>query len=518
MSKHLLKSTAAVGGMTFVSRLLGFVRDVVIARYFGADPGTDAFFVAFRIPNFLRRLFAEGAFSQAFVPVLSDYKERHDPTQLRPFLDRTAGSLSLALLLVTFAGIIAAPVLIMLFAPGFYRNAEQFELSVEMLRITLPYLFFISLTAFAGAILNTWGRFAIPAFTPVFLNLLMIAAAIWFAPYLSEPIIALAWGVLIAGVVQLAFQVPALLREGLLPKPRLGFHDAGVRRIIKMIGPAIFGVSVTQVNLLVDTVIASFLVSGSVSWLYYSDRLVEFPLGIFGVAIGTVMLPHLSKNHANRDRDGFSRSLDWALRWVILIGLPATLGLALLAEPMISTLFQYDRFSSHDAEMASRSLTTYSIGLMGFIAIKVLVPGFSSRQDLRTPVRYGVYAIIANLALNLALIFQLAPIGWGHAGLALSTALAALLNAGLLLAKLLKEQIYKPEPGWPIFLLRVALASGVMVPILVYASNAYPWQIWSLADRISHLALWILLGLATYLSCLTLTGLRPRHMLVPEGT
>jgi len=504
--------------MTFVSRLLGFVRDVIIARYFGADPGTDAFFVAFRIPNFLRRLFAEGSFSQAFVPVLSDYKERHDQTELRLFLDRTAGSLSVALLLITLAGIIAAPVLIMLFAPGFYRNAAQFELSVEMLRITFPYLFFISLTAFAGGILNTWGRFAVPAFTPVFLNLLMIAAAIWLAPYMSAPITALAWGVLIAGIVQLAFQVPALLRADLLPRPRYGFRDPGVRRILKLIGPAIFGVSVTQMNMLINTLIASFLVSGSVSWLYYSDRLVEFPLGIFGVAIGTVMLPHLSKNHAGRDRDGFSRSLDWALRWVVLIGLPATLGLALLAKPMISTLFQYDQFSTHDAEMASRSLITYSTGLIGFIAIKVLVPGFSSRQDLRTPVRYGFYAIIANLALNLALIFQLAPIGWGHAGLALSTALAALLNAGLLLSKLLKERIYKPEPGWPIFLLRVALASGVMVPILVYASNAHPWQTWSLTDRISHLALWILLGLSVYVSCLTLTGLRPKHMLVPEGT
>jgi len=504
--------------MTFVSRLLGFVRDVIIARYFGADPGTDAFFVAFRIPNFLRRLFAEGSFSQAFVPVLSDYKERHDQTELRLFLDRTAGSLSVALLLITLAGIIAAPVLIMLFAPGFYRNAAQFELSVEMLRITFPYLFFISLTAFAGGILNTWGRFAVPAFTPVFLNLLMIAAAIWLAPYMSAPITALAWGVLIAGIVQLAFQVPALLRADLLPRPRYGFRDPDVRRILKLIGPAIFGVSVTQMNMLINTLIASFLVSGSVSWLYYSDRLVEFPLGIFGVAIGTVMLPHLSKNHAGRDRDGFSRSLDWALRWVVLIGLPATLGLALLAKPMISTLFQYDQFSTHDAEMASRSLITYSTGLIGFIAIKVLVPGFSSRQDLRTPVRYGFYAIIANLALNLALIFQLAPIGWGHAGLALSTALAALLNAGLLLSKLLKERIYKPEPGWPIFLLRVALASGVMVPILVYASNAHPWQTWSLTDRISHLALWILLGLSVYVSCLTLTGLRPKHMLVPEGT
>ncbi|BBA35346.1 membrane protein MviN [Methylocaldum marinum] len=507
-----------MGGMTFVSRLLGFVRDIVIARYFGAATGTDAFFVAFRIPNLLRRLFAEGAFAQAFVPVLSDYKERADRTELKRFLDRTAGGLSLALFIITLVGIFAAPALIILFAPGFYRNAGQFELTVTMLRITLPYLFFISLTAFAGAILNTWGRFAIPAFTPVFLNLVMIAAAIWLAPQLSEPITALAWSVLIAGVVQLAFQVPALLRAGVLPRPRYGFHDPGVRRIIKTIGPAIFGASVPQVNLLVDTLIASFLVSGSVSWLYYSDRLVEFPLGIFGVAIGTVILPHLSKNHANRDRDGFSRSLDWALRWVILIGLPATLGLALLSEPMIATLFQYDRFSAHDAEMASRSLMTYAIGLTGFIAIKVLIPGFSSRQDLRTPVRYGVYAILTNLGLNLALIFQLAPIGWGHAGLALATALAALLNAGLLLAKLLKDRIYRPEPGWGIFLLRVALAGGVMSPLLIHASNAYPWQLWSPGDRISHLALWILLGFAAYVSCLTLTGLRPRHMLVPEST
>jgi len=503
--------------MTFVSRMLGFIRDVVIARYFGADLGTDAFFVAFRIPNFLRRLFAEGSFSQAFVPVLSDYKERHDRTQLRLFLDRTAGSLSVALLLMTLVGIIAAPVLILLFAPGFYRDAAQFQLSVEMLRITFPYLFFISLTAFAGGILNTWGRFAVPAFTPVFLNLLMIGAAIWLSPHMPTPITALAWGVLAAGIVQLAFQFPALIRADLLPRLRYGFHDPGVRRIMKTIGPAIFGVSVTQVNLLIDTLIASFLVSGSVSWLYYSDRLVEFPLGIFGVAIGTVILPHLSKNHVNRDRDGFSCSLDWALRWVILIGLPATLGLTLLAEPLIFTLFQYDQFSSHDAEMASRSLMTYSVGLLGFIAIKVLVPGFSSRQDLGTPVRYGFYAIVANLVLNLALIFQLAPIGWGHAGLALATALAAMFNAALLLSKLLKEQIYRPEPGWPIFLLRVVLASGVMALILVYASNAYPWQSWSVSDRISNLALWVLLGFATYIFCLTLTGLRPRHMLVPES-
>ncbi|WP_221066989.1 murein biosynthesis integral membrane protein MurJ [Methylomagnum ishizawai] len=516
MSKHLLKSTAVVGGMTLGSRILGFVRDVVIARYFGADAGTDAFFVAFKVPNLFRRLFAEGAFAQAFVPVLADYRENQGLDATRAFLDRTAGTLALVLALAVGVGTLAAPVVILLFAPGFYQNPEQYGLSVEMLRIVFPYLFFICLAAFSGGILNTYGHFAVPAFTPVLLNLSMISAVLWWSPRLPQPIVALAFGVLLAGVLQLGFQLPALWRLGLLPRPRLGLDDAGVRRIARLMAPAVFGTSVGQLNLLLNTLIASFLVSGSVSWLYYSDRLVEFPLGIFGVAIGTVILPHLSKRHANLDPEAFSRALDWALRWMVLIGLPATLGLALLAKPLVYTLFQYERFSAHDAEMAALSLMGYAVGLLGFIGVKVLVPGFSARQDLATPARFGVYTVGVNLAAGLLLVWLAAPWGLGHAGLALATALAAWCNAGLLLARLARERVYRPEPGWPAFLLRVGWASALMAGLLIHAAGAYAWPDWTLKARALHLGLWIGLGFAAYLVCLAVLGLRPRHVLLAE--
>ncbi|MGZ8216745.1 murein biosynthesis integral membrane protein MurJ [Methylomagnum sp.] len=516
MSKHLLKSTAVVGGMTLASRILGFVRDMVIARYFGADAGTDAFFVAFKVPNFLRRLFAEGAFSQAFVPVLSEYRERHTPNELREFLDNTAGTFALVLALLSGAGMVAAPLLILLFAPGFYQNPEQYGLSVEMLRVTFPYLFFICLTAFSGGILNTWGHFALPAATPVFLNLVMISAAVWLAPQLESPVMALAFGVLLAGAVQLAIQIPALVRLGLLPRPRLAFDDPGVRRVMRLMAPAIFGGSVGQLNLLINTLIASFLVSGSVSWLYYSDRLVEFPLGIFGVAIGTVILPHLSKHHAGEAREAFSHSVDWALRWVALIGVPATLGLALLAEPLIFTLFQYDHFSAHDATMAARSLMAYAVGLIGFVGVKVLVPGFSARQDLATPARYGVYAVVVNVALSLLLVFAIAPAGWEHAGLALAVSLSALVNAMLLLVKLMRDGIYRPQPGWFRFAAGLVVGNAVMAAVLVYAAGHHPWQAWASAERVLNLGVWIAVGFAAYVLTLAVMGLRPRHVLLPE--
>jgi putative peptidoglycan lipid II flippase len=517
LSTQLLKSTAVVGSMTLASRILGFIRDMVIARYFGADSGTDAFFVAFKIPNFLRRLFAEGAFSQAFVPVLSDYREQRGLEETRLFLDRACGTFALTLALLAGIGALAAPLLILLFAPGFYQHPEQYGLSVDMLRLTFPYLFFICLTAFSGGILNTWGHFAVPAFTPVFLNLVMIAATLWLAPQLDRPVMALAVGVLLAGVAQLAFQVPALGSLGVLPKPRLGLGDPGVRRILRLMAPAIVGASVGQVNLLINTLVASFLVSGSVSWLYYSDRLVEFPLGIFGVAIGTVILPHLSKNHAKSNSKGFSQSVDWALRWVLMIGVPASLGLMLLAKPLVLTLFQYDKFSPYDAEMASRSLMAYSLGLMGFIGVKVLVPGFSARQDLTTPARFGVYAVVANLAASLLLVFAIVPEGWAHAGLALATSLAALLNAAMLLARLLRDGIYRPVSGWLRFLGRLVFANGAMAALLFHAAAGNPWETWTVADRVLGLGLWIGFGFALYVVCLILTGLRPRHILLPEG-
>ena len=491
-----------------ISRILGFIRDMLFARIFGIDSGTDAFFVAFKIPNFLRRLFAEGAFSQAFVPVLSDYKEQGSQQALKLFIDRTAGTLALILLLVTIVGVIAAPVLITLFAPGFLGEGKQFDLAVQMLRITFPYLFFISLVAFAGGILNSHGKFAIPAFTPVFLNICMIAAAIWLSPLMPDPIVALAWGVFAAGIVQLLFQFPALYQLGLLPNLKFGFKDPGVKRILKLMLPAIFGVSVTQINLLLDTLIASFLVAGSVSWLYYSDRLVEFPLGIFGIALATVILPNLSRNHAADDPIAFSKSLDWALRLVLLIGLPASVGLLILAEPMLSTLFQYEEFGIEDVHLAGKSLMAYSIGLLGFILVKVLVPGFTSRKDMKTPVRFGIYAMFANMGLNIALVFPLA-----HAGLALATSLGAFFNASLLLTRLLKEKIYKPGKNWANFIVKIIFANEIMALFLYVCIDSKQWFEWTAFDRAFNLALWIALGGLVYAVSLLLTGIKPKELL-----
>ncbi len=493
--------------MTLISRVLGFVRDMVIAMIFGADAATDAFFVAFKIPNFLRRLFAEGAFSQAFVPVMAEYKEQRGQAALKIFLDRTAGSLALVLVGVTALGMLSAPWIVLVFAPGFARAGPQYELAVEMLRITFPYLFFISSTALASGILNTMGRFAMPALTPVWLNLSLIASAWWLAPHLPEPVAALAWGVFAAGVLQLLFQFPSLWRLKLLPRLRYGFHDPGVRKILTLMLPSLFGVSVTQINLLVDTLLASFLPFGSISWLYYSDRLVEFPIGVFGVALGTVILPNLSKDWALGRHEGFSTTLDVALRWMVVIGLPATVGLVVLAEPILTALFQYRSFTAYDAHMASLSLMAYGSGLMGFILVKILIPGFTSRQDTKTPVHFGVLAMLANLVLSLGLIWHLA-----HAGLALATSLAAWVNSGLLLQRLLKEKVYRPDQGWWLFLLRVILANGVMGAVLYYGAGNLDWENWGLEVRLVQLLLWIGLGGAVYASCLFLVGVRPRHL------
>lgn len=507
-----------MGGLTLVSRVLGFVRDMVIAGFFGANAATDAFFVAFKIPNFLRRLFAEGTFAQAFVPVLSGCRETQGDDAARAFIARVGGSFALILALLTGLGMVAAPVLIWLFAPGFHGHPEQYDLSVDLLRITFPYLFFICLTALAGSILNTWNHFAVPAFTPVLLNLCMIMATVWLAPHLDQPIQALAIGVFAAGALQLAFQLPALKRLGLLPRPRIDFRDAGVRRLLQLMAPAIFGASVGQLNLLINTLIASLLATGSISWLYYSDRLVEFPLGIFGVGLGTVILPHLSKSQARRDPGDFSRSIDWALRWLLLIGLPAALGLILLAEPLMYTLFQYDQFTQEDARMAARSLMAYGIGLMGFLGVKILVPGFSAREDLITPARFGVYAVIVNLALSLLLALLLAPAGWAHAGLALAASLASLVNAGLLLGTLYRQRVYRPEPGFRRFLLRVLLANLAMGGVLLFTAASTAWAGWAAHVRVLQIGLWIALSIGAYSLTLALAGLRPRHLLLPHGS
>ena len=493
--------------MTMISRLMGFARDMLLANIFGVNAGTDAFFVAFKIPNFLRRLFAEGAFAHAFVPVLSEYNQKGDHAALKLFIDKTAGTLALVQLLLTIVGIIAAPLLIMLFAPGFLWENGQYELAVQLLQITFPYLLFITLTAFAGAILNAQAKFAVPAITPVFLNICMIIAAIWLSPLMDKPIVALAWGVFAAGLVQLLFQIPALMQLGLLPKMRWGWGDAGVRRVIHLMAPAIFGVSAVQINLLIDTLFASFLPSGSVSWLYYSDRLVEFPLGIFGVAISTAILPSLAKTHAADDVQAFSKALDWGLKLVLLIGLPATLGLAFLSEPLLSTLFQYNEFGAEDVRMTSKSLTAFSLGLLAFILIKVLAPGFTARHDTQTPVHFGMYSVVCNLMLNVVLVAPLA-----HAGPALATTLSAYLNAGLLLLTLLKRKTYRPCRAWPGFIFRTLLATASMSGFLYYFVDAASWLSWRGTQRSLHLALEIGTAILIYSLVLLLLGFRPRQL------
>lgn len=512
LSHKLLKSTGLVGGFTLLSRILGFARDLIIAGTFGANAGTDAFFVAFKIPNFLRRLFAEGAFAQAFVPVLSDYRERGDAAATRLFVAHLTGGFALILSLLTALGMIAAPVLIWLFAPGFHSQPEQYGLSVELLRLTFPYLFFICLTALAGGVLNTWNHFAIPAFTPVLLNLCMITAALGLAPRLERPIEALAWGVLAAGILQLAVQLPMMKQMGLLPRPRLDWKDPGVRRVLRLMAPALLGASVGQLNLLINTLIASLLTTGSISWLYYSDRLVEFPLGLLGVGLATVILPHLSRTEARNDRRAFAEALDWALRWLMLVGLPATLGLILLAEPLMYTLFQHDQFSPEDARMAARSLMAYGIGLMGFLGVKILVPGFSARQDLTTPARFAVYSVAVNLLLSLLLTLVIAPAGWRHAALALAASLASLCNAGLLGVRLIRLGVYRTRPGHATFLGRVLIGNLALAGTLMAATQMLGWEPLGPAHRAMQLLFCITLGMAVYGAALWLSGLRPRHL------
>ncbi len=509
MSKQLAKNTVIFSSMTLLSRVLGFVRDMVIAYIFGVSGAADAFWVAFKIPNFMRRLFAEGAFSQAFVPVLSEYKETQDHEQVRQFISRMMGTLGSALLLLTILVELGTPVVIAVFAPGYLHNPAQFALASHMLHLTFPYLLFISLTAFAGAVLNTYGRFAVPAFTPVLLNLSLIAAAFGLSSHFHQPVVALAWGVFVAGVVQLIFQIPFLRYRGLLVLPRMRWRDPGVRRVLKLMLPAIFGVSVVQVNLLLDTVFASFLPAGSISWLYYSDRLTSFPLGVFGVAIATVILPTLAKAFSKNSHEDYNASINWAIRSVLLIALPAGIAIFILSAPLLSTLFQHGKFSAEDVMMAQRSLLMFALGVPGFMLIKVLASGFYARQNIKTPVRYAVVAMICNSVLNLILIFPMA-----HAGLALATTASSTLNAGLLFFGLLKREIYVPSPGWRRYILQMLVANVVMGALVwFFKPPTQEWLSAGLSWRIQHLIPLIGLGAASYFAVLWLMGMRPRDFI-----
>ncbi len=512
MSKSLFKSTSVVVSMTMISRIFGFVRDMVTAYLFGAGAAFDAFSVAFKIPNFMRRLFAEGSFSQAFVPVLAEYQKRKSSDEVTRFINAMSGTLGVTLIIVTVLGMVGAPWIVRIFAPGFAVSGDRFDLAVTMLRITFPYLMLISLTAFSGAILNTYSRFWVAAFTPVFLNICMIAAALWLSPQFKTPIIALAWGVFIAGVIQLLFQWPFLRRLKLMPRPRVSFRDEGVTRVLKLMVPALFGVSVGQINLLVDTIFVSLLVVGSPSWLYYSDRLMEFPLGVFGVAISTVILPHLSRHHATESTESFSLTLDWALRSVLLIGLPAAVVMLVLAGPMLSTLFQHGEFNGHAVIMAQRSLMAFSLGITPFMLVKILAAGFYAKQDLRTPVRIGVIAMVTNTILNASLIWSLA-----HAGIALSTSLAALVNSGFLFYYLRKRNLYSARDGWKLFATRLFIANVVLGLWLWFsAGDLNTWIMQKVMWRYTHLAFLLISAMVIYFSALWLTGIRPRHLLMPQ--
>jgi len=497
--------------MTTLSRILGFVRDIIFARLFGASAAMDAFLIAFKIPNFFRRLFAEGAFNQAFIPVLSEYKTQQDPHALKNLIDRVAGSLGIILLFITITGMLAAPLVIMIFAPGTYlHDPAKYYLASDLLRLTFPYLLFISLTALAGGILNTMGHYWVSAFTPVLLNVCLIAAALWIAPFMDNPIESLAWGVFVAGILQFLFQIPFLKKIGLLPRPKIAFSDPGVQKIKTLIIPALFGVSVSQINLLLDLALASLLITGSISWLYFSDRLMEFPLGVFGVALATVILPSLSQKHAQDDPRAFSNTLDWALRLCLSIGLPAALALAVLAGPMIATLFQSEAFTAEDVQRAASSLTAYSAGLLGFMFIKVLAPGFFARQDTKTPVKIGIIAMVANMVFNLILIWPLQ-----HVGLALATSLSSLLNAGLLYWKLRSTQFYQPASGWCRLLLQIGSSSLIMALVLwLGAGDLSEWT----SASVSHKILWLLgligLGTVVYFMALRVTGVNLKSLLL----
>ncbi len=526
-SPKLLKSTSVVGGMTLLSRILGLARDIVFARFFGAGIVMDAFFVAFKIPNIFRRFFAEGAFSQSFVPVFTEYDETRSAAEVKELVDRVTGTLGLLLLIITVIGVIAAPALISVFGMGWVwspvpQDADKFALAVDMLRLTFPYLFFVSLVALGGGILNTYQRFAAPAFAPVLLNVVLISFAAFVAPYYSRPGIALAAGVFAAGLVQLLFLLPFLGRLKVLPRPRWGRTHPGVRKIGRLMVPAIFGSSVAQINILFDTLIASFLVTGSISWLYYSDRLMEFPLGVFGIALATVILPNLSRHHANESTEAFSRTLDWALRLTVLIALPATIGLFMLAGPVLTTIFYGGQFGTDDVAMTVPSLMAYSVGLSGFIFVKVLAPGFFARQDTRTPVRIGIIALVVNMGLNVLIVVPWVRAGWmaPHAGLAIATSASAFLNAGLLWRRLRKDGAWAPQPGWRRFLLQVGVACGVMIVMLdQFVAPLSAWLEALTWTRILWLAAAVIGGGAVYVAALFAVGLRPAALrMTSSGT
>ena len=506
---NLHKTLATVSGLTMLSRVTGLIREFLIARTFGASVYTDAFFVAFRIPNLLRRLFAEGAFSQAFVPILAEYKNQRGNRATRVLTDHVATVMFWALLVTSVIGVVAAPALVLLMASGFSSNAQAMSLSVAMTRIMFPYILFMSLVALAGGILNTWREFRVPAFTPVLLNLSFIAAALLLAPLMSQPVYALAIAVFIGGVLQLAFQLPALRKIGMLPRislnPLIALSDEGVRRVLKQMLPATFAVSAAQISLIINTNIASHLADGSVSWLSYADRLMELPTGLLGVALGTILLPNLSKAHASGDQREYSSLLDWGMRLTFLLAMPSAVALIVLAIPITSTLFHYGRFDAVSVHMTAQALIAYGVGLMGLIMVKILAPGFYAKQDIRTPVKIGIGVLIATQLMNLVFVPWIA-----HAGLALSIGLGATANAGLLFILLRKNGIYRPEPGWTRFFIQLSGALCLLAGMGLWLGAQFDWIALSGTPWTRVLALLIIVVAcaACYFAALLAMGIR----------
>lgn len=516
----LLGSSFVVSMGTMLSRVLGLVRDVVLANLLGAAPNADAFFVAFKIPNFLRRLFAEGAFAQAFVPVLTETREQGSHDAVKALVNRVAGVLGGSLFVLTALAMVMAPWVALIFAPGFSRDVAKLALTADLIVWTFPYLFFISLTGFCGAILNTYGRFAVPAYTPVLLNLSLIAAAVFWAPTMPEPALGLAMGVMLAGVLQLLFQLPSLHALKLTPKPVWDTQDAGVRKILMLMVPALFGVSVSQINLLFDTVLASLLPNGSVAWLYYSDRLTELPLGVFAIAIATVILPALSALNTRAAADEFSQTLTWAVRNVLLIAVPATVALWLLAEPILTALFQYGAFTTNDVTMAASSLRAYTLGLGAFMLIKVLAPGYYARQDMKTPVKIGIVAMVSNMVLNVLFVF---PLMWyfdmGHVGLALATSASAWINAALLYRGLRRGGIPLTGVFDIRYMVRLLVAVTVMAGVIyVSVPDLRDWFAADMSWRVTRLLMIVTAGAVSFAGVLALLGLRVAEIKGPRSS
>lgn len=519
--RGLLQSTSVVSAMTLMSRITGLLRDIVLARFFGATLIMDAFIVANRIPNMLRRFFAEGAFSQGFVPVMARYREKHSDAEAKQFVDAVAGTLGLILFVVTLIGVLLAPVLVAIVAPGFIGNDGRFDMATLMLRFTFPYLFFVSLIAFAGGVLNTYGKFAAAAFTPVLLNLSLISAAIWLAPRLQEPGMALAYGVFIAGVVQLLFQIPFLAKIHFVPRPTWNLRHAGVRRAVRLMLPAIFGSSIAQINVLIGGIIASLLGVGKISLLYFSDRLMEFPLGLFSIALATVILPYLSRQHASKSAAQFSATVDWSMQLTSLIVVPAAVGLIVLAEPLVATIFYGGEFTQDDVAMTALSLQAFSVGLVGFSFVKILAPAYFAREDTRTPVKIGLVALAVNFVLSVGLVTGLMRSGYAatHAGLALAISISAMLNALLLYRGLRRDGIIFRSAAWARLLPKIGLASVVMTLCIMSVQRPLAWWIEaSMFLRAGWLTLSIGVGVFVYFIVLLLLGVRPAHLVLQQSS